>query len=234
MFDKSSDLYDLIYDKFKDYAAESDHVNRLIQQEVPGARTLLDVACGTGRHLEHLTKHNECTGLDIDPGLLEVARPRNPGMELVVGDMTDFNLGRRFDAVICLFSAIGYAVTKERLISTVACMAAHLEPGGVLLVEPWHGPDTWEDGHLGAVFIDHPDLKVARINTTGRVGTTSILDLHYLVGRADGVAHFTERHELGLFSEADHRDAFESAGLTVELDPEGLMGRGLYVGRKPT
>jgi SAM-dependent methyltransferase len=52
-------------------------------------------------------------------------------------DPADFNLGLTFDAVVCLFSAIGYVVTVKRLHSALAAMARHLRPGGVLLVEPW-------------------------------------------------------------------------------------------------
>jgi SAM-dependent methyltransferase len=102
------------YDRFyatKDYAAEARQVTALIHQHNPPARTLLDVACGTGRHLEHLRETFACHGVDLDPALLEFARQRLPGIPLTHGDMTDFDLGRRFDAVTCLFSSIGYTRT---------------------------------------------------------------------------------------------------------------------------
>jgi hypothetical protein len=43
------------------------------------------------------------------------------------------------------------------------------------------------------------------------------------------VEHFTELHELGLFTVEQHLAAFRAAGLAAEHDPEGPMGRGLYV-----
>ena len=54
--------------------------------------------------------------------------------------MTAFDLGCRFDVVTCLFSSIGYVGTVERLDQAIATMAAHLEPGGTLIVEPWLSP----------------------------------------------------------------------------------------------
>lgn len=225
-------LYDRIY-AFKDYAAEAEQLHGWIQERRPGARTLLDVACGTGKHLEHLRERYEVVGLDLDPELLEIARERLPGVPLHEADMVSFELGRRFDAVTCLFSAIGYARTVPRLRSAVAAMAAHLEPGGVLVVEPWLTPDGWRPGHVGAVFVDDEELKLARINDARTEGGLSVLNLHYLVGTAQGVEHLVERHELGLFTVEQHLDAFGGAGLRAEHDPDGPNGRGLYFGVRP-
>jgi SAM-dependent methyltransferase len=232
MFTRSARFYDAIY-SFKDYAAEATKVDALIKERNPGARTLLDVACGTGMHLEHLRGGYDGEGLDLDPELLAIARERLPGIPLHEGDMTTFDLGRRFDAVICLFSSIGYARTVEDLNRAVAAMAGHLEPGAVLVVEPWLTPEVWQDGHLGAVFVDEPELKIARVDLPERDGRMSRIDFHYLVATPAGIDRFEERHELGLFTHDEYVAAFRAAGLEAEHDPEGLMGRGLYIGRGP-
>jgi SAM-dependent methyltransferase len=232
MFTKSARFYDAIY-SFKDYAAEAEKVDALIQERKPGARTLLDVACGTGLHLAHLHERYEVEGLDLDPNLLAIAAERLPGVPLHQGDMTSFDLGRRFDAVVCLFSSIGYAKTVENLERAVTSMANHLEPGGVLVIEPWLTPDVWEDDHLGAVFVDEPELKIARVNLAEREGRLSRFVFHYLVLTPEGVERFEEPHELSLFTHEEYLAAFRRARLDVEYDAEGLMGRGLYVGCAP-
>jgi SAM-dependent methyltransferase len=232
MFTKSARFYDAIY-SFKDYAAEAEKVDALIQERKPGARTLLDVACGTGLHLAHLRERYEVEGLDLDPNLLAIAAERLPGVPLHEDDMTSFDLGRRFDAVVCLFSSIGYAKTVENLERAVTSMANHLEPGGVLIVEPWITPDVWEDDHLGAVFVDEPKLKIARVNLAEREGRLSRLVFHYLVLTPEGVERFEEPHEVYLFTHEEYLAAFRRARLDVEYDAEGLMGRGLYVGCAP-
>ena len=107
-------------------------------------------------------------------------------------------------------------------------MARHLEPGGVLIVEPWLSPDEWIVGKPHLLVVDQPELKVARVNTSARDGILSVVEFHYLVGTPEGVEHFTELHELALFTHEAYVAAFEAAGLRVEHDPEGLMGRGLY------
>ena len=233
MFDRSQRLYDLVY-SFKDYPAEAQRLVELIEERQPQARSLLDVACGTGKHLAELRQRfPDSEGLDLDEGLLAVARERLPELAFHQGDMTSFDLGRRFDAVTCLFSAIGYAVTEERLRAAIAAMGAHLEPGGVLLVEPWFEPEVWKPGHLHLLTVDDPDVKIARATIAGLEGTVSIMDFHYLVVTNDGAEHFTEHHEAGLFTAAQMTEAFEAAGLAVELDEVGLIGRGLYVATRP-
>jgi SAM-dependent methyltransferase len=229
LFSRSARIYDAIYASIRDYPREAAELDALIQARRPGARTLLDVACGTGGHLEHM-KGYEAEGLDLDPEMLAIARERLPDVTFQEGDMASFDLGKRFDAVVCMFSSIGYVKTEERLRSAIASMARHLEPGGVLVVEPWLTPDVWMDRHVGAVFVDEPELKIARINVAEREGSISIVEFEYLVGTPDGVERFTERHELGLFTVEQHLEAFLAAGLEAEHDPEGPMGRGLYIG----
>lgn len=230
VFTRSARLYDAVYASIRDYPREAAELDRLIQERRPGARTLLDVACGTGAHLEHLTGY-EPEGLDLDPEMLAIARQRLPNAVFHEGDMADFDLGKRYDAVVCMFSSVGYVRIEDRLRSAIAALARHLEPGGVVVVEPWLSPDDWRDGHVGAVFIDKPELKIARMNVAARDGNVSIVDFEYLVGTPDGIERFTEHHELGLFTIEQYLEAFLAAGVEVEHDPEGPMGRGLYVGR---
>lgn len=233
MFSRSAELYDAIY-SFKDYAAESARVRDLIgSRGRSGGKALLDVACGTGSHLEHLGRHYEAEGLDRDEGMLAVARRRHAGMVFHHGDMIDFELGRRFDAVTCLFSSIGYARTVDRMSRAVSSMARHLRPGGVLLIEPWFGPGNISGGTPHAVFVDRPDLKIARLNVTIVEDRRTVLDFHYLVASQSGVEHFTERHEMGLFTIDEYREAIEQCGLAVDYDSEGLTRRGLFLGLAP-
>jgi len=61
----------------------------------------------------------------------------------------------------------------------------------------------------------------------------STLDYHYLVAEAGSVESFVERHELGLFTDAEYRTAFGAAGLAVSHMPDALADSGLYVGVRP-
>jgi len=209
-------------------------LTELIRERNPSARTLLDVACGTGKHLEVLQHEFEVEGLDLDGDLLAIARERlGPAVPLHQGDMRSFDLGRHFDAVTCLFSAIGHTADTDELDAAIGAMARHLAPGGVLVVEPWLEPDVWIPGLLHLLTVDEPDLKIARITVPERHGITSVMNFHYLVATPDGVETHVERLEHGLFTTAEHRTALERAGLAVEHEEDGLTGRGIWIGTAP-
>jgi SAM-dependent methyltransferase len=234
-FDLSARVYDLLYTAAgKDYGAEAEALHALVQSRRPGASSLLDVACGTGAHLAHLRRHYEVAGVDAAPAMLAAARERLPGVPLVAADMRSFRLGRRFDAVTCLFSAIGYMPTTADLARAVATMAGHLARGGVLIVDGWIRPDAW--GGPGSVQMlcarDGP-LAVARVITAHRDGRRTWLDMHHLVGSPDGVQHVSERHDLMLSTDAEYRDAFAAAGLAVDVVSSPHTDRDRYVGVAP-
>lgn len=225
--------YDAVYG-FKDYARESRKIAGVIRQKLKsGGRRLLDVACGTAEHLKFLQDEFEVEGLDVSEEMLDIARAKLPGATFHKGDMVGFDLGCEYDAVVSLFSSIGYVKTVEHLEATLVCLARHTRPGGVVVVEPWFTPDDWKPDTVHAVlFGDTPQLRIARVNTSFRTGRVSWFDLHHLVGTPEGTTHYVEHHELGLFTIDEMRAAFEQAGLETVYDPEGLTGRGLWVGVK--
>ena len=233
MYTKSARFYDALY-SWKDYKAEAARLIELIQERNPGAETLLDVACGTGLHLAHLEHTFRAEGLDTDPAMMAIARERTPEIPLHEGDMTGFDLGKSFDVVTCLFSSIGYVETADNLDRAISAMARHLNGGGLLIVEPWFSPEDWEAGTAHALFVDEDDLKIARVNTSDPpVDGLTVMEMHYLVGTPEGTNYFTETHRLKLFTADEYNEAFTRAGVEVEHDENGLMGRGLYIGRKP-
>jgi ubiquinone/menaquinone biosynthesis C-methylase UbiE len=231
VYDRIARYYDAIYG-FKDYAAEAAYVDGLIgrHKRSPG-NALLDVACGTGKHLMHLRERYACEGLDLSARMLDVARARLPGIPFHQGDMVAFDLGRRFDAVVCLFSAIGYLTSPRRMRRAIRTMARHLKPGGILIVEPWFRPDDWLDGHVSARFVDRPHFKLARMGVSRRRGRLTPLDEHYLIATPEGIERFRHRHTLALHTDEEYADAFRAAGLKTFRD-EGMPPehRGLHVG----
>lgn len=234
-YTSSSAVYDAINaSRAKDYEREVGHVHELIEQHKRSkGNTLLDVACGTGGHLQYLQAYYSVEGLDLSADMLAIARERFPGVSFYEASMLDFELGRQYDVITCLFSSIGYVVTTENMRKAVQQMVKHLLPGGVLVIEPYFHPETYRPGNLSATFVNEPEMKIARMAVHEECDGVSVMNMHFLVATPGRIEHFTELHRMGLFRHADYAAALQDAGVTVAYDPEGLIGRGLFVGVKP-
>jgi SAM-dependent methyltransferase len=210
------EFYDLISSSGgKDYAGEAAAVTELIRSRNPEARSLLDVACGSGehlRHLRHLFDHVE--GVDLIEPMVALAATKVPGIPLHTGDMRTLELSGRFDAVTCLYWSIGYMRDLTELAAAVHRLAAHLAPGGVLVVEPWAAPGEYDGG-----MVDHAVLQqdgrtvIQMIYSRPRQDRSCVLDMYNLIGDSDGVRSWTETHTMGLFTLDEYHHAFVQAGL---------------------
>lgn len=224
-------IYDLIY-YFKDYQKDADYLLSVLQAHHPSAKSLLETACGTGRFLELLNVKYQVQGMDLSAEMLNEAENRLPAVPLHNANMLDFSLCEKFDVVCCLFRSIAFVKTVNNLVSSVQSMANHLQPGGILVIEPFFTPETFWSETITFNEYQNDALKIAWMYTSKKVQDYARLDNQYLVGTPAGIDHFSEVHDLGLFSEENYQCAFSAAGLQLQYDPVGPSGIGLYVGKK--
>lgn len=233
----TADVYDAIYSK-KNYEAEAGALKGLIgRYKQTDGNELLDVACGTGLHLPYIVDDYQVTGVDLSEQQLEAAKKRLPDLTFVQGDMRNFDLQHQFDVVTCLFSSIGYVYPLEDLKEAVGNMSEHLKPGGVLLIEPWLQPgvfDPTRPPHTEVGELPEKHIKVTRTARNSIDGNISILNMQNVVETPNGTQEFTEEHRLALYTPEEFQQAFSEAGLEIHQDEQGLSGRGLYIGVKPT
>ena len=141
---RHAELYDLFYVD-KPYAAEAAFVDECLKKYSVGpAERLLEIACGTGTHALHLeTFGRQIVATDYSEAMLrrakEKAAEKSSRVEFQLQDMTRLEVGGApFDAVICLFDAIGYVATNEALAKVFRGVHKHLRPDGLFIFEFWH------------------------------------------------------------------------------------------------
>lgn len=131
-----------LYDRMMDDADDRyDAQYRRLASAVPeSADSVLNVGCGVGGLLPLLeARFRDVVGLDSRPELLTYARREAERAELVVADVTDYDLDRRFD-VVCAFDALlGNLTTDAEVREFFETAARHLEPGGTLLFDATAG-----------------------------------------------------------------------------------------------
>ncbi len=235
LYTDRAELYDAIYHD-KPYEAEAERLHDLLDRRgIFDGASVLEAACGTGSYLYQLQIWYRVAGFDRYEGMLAEARRKVPQVELFAADMAAFEVDRRFDAALCLFSSIGYLLTRERLEAAARCFARALRPGGVLVIEPFLSMNAFVSGRPVMQSFDSPLLKCTRACITKQVGDRAVLDFHWLVLRArqPEVEHFTERHELWLCPPELMTEVLEGAGFSVSRESPGLMkGRELLIAER--
>jgi SAM-dependent methyltransferase len=134
LYEEHPDLYDLAFDW--DLTAEAAWLREWLGE---GCRAVLEPGCGSGRMLVALGRLGlEVVGIDSSPAMIAVARQRlaSAGVSgfVVEGDMTAFDLGRRFDGAVCPIATITH-LAPEALTQHLVCMGAHLRAGSTYLVQ---------------------------------------------------------------------------------------------------
>jgi SAM-dependent methyltransferase len=222
-----------------DYWDEAAFVARVVDEVAIGeARTLLELGSGGGNNASHLKARFECTLADISPDMLALSRSLNPECEHLEGDMRSLRLGRTFD-VVFIHDAIGYLTSEADLRAGIATAAAHVRPGGVVILTPdatteIFKPRTDMGGH------DGDDGRSLRYLEWIHPTTTSTYDVDYVIiarSAADDLRVVHDRHTLGLFPRATWERLIQEAGLelvdtTVENPYE--LEQAAFVARRPT
>lgn len=159
-----SNYYDLLYTD-KDYNLEVDFITSLLKEHALGAKTILDLGCGTGAHAYlFCQKGYTVHGIDLSQTMLDIAI-QNHGkiapqfqnhLSFSIGNAQDCRVGREFDVVLSLFHVVSYQTTNTELRSVIANAALHLKSGGVFIFDFWYGP---------AVLSERPSIRVKRIQS---------------------------------------------------------------------
>ena len=131
---------DLYHDK--DYQAECDVISQVFDTYAAGTvRRVLDLGCGTGGHAVILASRGyEVVGVDRSPEMLDRARARDSSASFELGEITSFNFGQTFDAVLMMFAVLGYQARNADVQAALATVRRHLTPGGLFFCDFWYGP----------------------------------------------------------------------------------------------
>lgn len=190
--------------------------------------SLLDLGCGGGHLLSHLSRHFTCVGVDLSPEMLALSAKLNPGVEHHQGDLRNIRLKRKFDAVL-LHDAVNYMTTERDLLAALRTAAIHLRPGGVMIAMPDDVAETFTDHAWAHDQASTPGHEVTLMTHIARAGAAKPsrsrprrkeaeagVDLTMLFLLRDRVAGtldvVDDRHRLGLFPRARWERLLRRAG----------------------
>lgn len=153
VFATYSQYYDLLY-RDKNYSAEVEYIDSLLNRYNITGRELLEFGSGTGKHGRLLAELGyRVTGIERSEEMVGISTVTN-GFNCQQGDICTVHLGRTFDAVISLFHVVSYQVSNEAVCAVIARASEHLKPGGLFVFDVWYSP---------AVYSQQPEVRVKRI-----------------------------------------------------------------------
>ncbi|WP_427383166.1 class I SAM-dependent methyltransferase [Janibacter sp. G56] len=123
--------------RFDDLAASGADVHgeaRLVAALQPAPARILDAGCGTGRVATQLTTLGyTCVGVDADRHMIEVASERDPATLFVRGDLSTLALRTQAFDLALMAGNVVPLLAPGTLPATLARIAAHLQPLGLLV-----------------------------------------------------------------------------------------------------
>jgi SAM-dependent methyltransferase len=208
-----------------DYEGWTRHLERTAARLGASGRTLLDVACGTGKSfLPFLERGYAVTACDISPAMVALARAKAPGTEVFVADMRALGRVGSFDLVTCLDDSLNYLTDEGDLDAAFAALAANLAPTGVLVFDV-NTLSTYRTAFARDMVQEAPGVLLAwrgRCNGSAEAGCLAELMVEAFSETGSGlyervVTRHTQRHH--------PRPEIERALAGAGLFPAGVFGQ---------
>jgi SAM-dependent methyltransferase len=196
-------------------------------------RTLLDLACGTGKSfVPFLNRGFQVVGCDASGAMLAEAARKAPDARLVVADLRELPVLGRFDLVTCFDDSLNYLLGESELLAAFTSIAANLATGGLAIFDlnslqayrTTFARDSVSDGDDGTVFAWRGESSA-----DAEPGCAAGAWIDVFVPAADGSyrrvrSHHAQRH----FPRDRVAALLGEAGLEL-VDVSGVLGDGTLV-----
>ena len=131
IYDAIGDSYDLVY---PDTIERVPFIKDLLKRH--GKSSVLELGIGTGLFAIPLHEAGfDIEGLEISQVMIDVIAQRAPALEVHLGDMRDFTINKKYDAILALSSVLVFVADEQEIKQCLQRCHDHLGPNGLLLLE---------------------------------------------------------------------------------------------------
>jgi SAM-dependent methyltransferase len=223
LYGELAPVYDFVYGEMYDYEAQAEKIR---DNSLEKAESILELACGTGRLLEKLREDFETrVGVDTGSGCVEIARERNPEAKIHQEDMAEFETEQRFDVVAVMGYSLG-ALAPGELEKLFSMVSKVLREGGVLVVE--HEEEESTDGGFTEETFEGEKFEVTVRSITVKEQEKDRFTMSYELQdkdsdqkRSAGEIHDWHHHETEKIIELLKRKGFEARIVEEETEIYG-------------
>lgn len=228
MFSEYAEFYDVLYQD-KNYIDEAKFISHLINKLLPETTEIkvLDIACGTGRHIMELAHLGyKVEGTDIAREMIDVAirecKKKNFDIKFYTESFqTCGKIGKRYDVVLSMFSAINYLTSYENLSLAFNNISSLLDENGFFIFDFWNGNAVIKD--FSPVRIKRKagnSKEILRISKTtiDPVSQNAIINFHFmLIEKGKILKEFEEEHLIRYFFLQEMVDLLKANNFEIVL-----------------
>ncbi len=223
----------ILYNKLAEYYFAIENAHRDIENDISLVRSylhglkspsLLDLGCGTGEHLVHLSRYGiRCVGLDISEDMIAIARERSPArIEYIKKGITEFDYYDDFDMIISLFGSLNYLLEDSEMDSVMWNTWRALKPGGRGLFEIWNSYPIEEINskdmdHISTTSYGEMTIKRERGFKKMDIPGKTVVEVNYRYEISSGrdTEYLEDRHIMRAFTKEEISRFMEDNGLSI-------------------
>jgi SAM-dependent methyltransferase len=211
-------VYDALYGYNERLQGQADFLAAVFGP--PGATSLLDAGCGTGSHVQALTRRGyRVVGLDIDRDMIDAARRKLPGGELLRADLARLPFGQAFGGILCLESPLAYLHHDAKLGQALDEFHRVLHEGAAVVIDVFDYLGTLGAGRVRTRQAIYPAPKLqVHVQEAHRYDARTglwTMRQRFTVDEGSVSDAFEVRHQLRVRTADEYARALERAGFTI-------------------
>ncbi|MFR7349802.1 class I SAM-dependent DNA methyltransferase [Peptoniphilus sp.] len=215
-------MYDLDYEGF----------SKFIREKLNGKKSVLDMGCGTGTMVKLLEDEFKIDGFDLSPDMLSVAKNKVKG-DLFCLDMRDFDMHKKYDAIISSGDSLSYILDTEELRDVFKNVSNNLKTDGIFIFDL---NTFYKFQSMEEVYIDETE-NVFYIweNFFDEEERLNYYDINFFVREENGTyRRFTENHVECAHDIETVKNYLKECGFRVELYDNYTEGGGIDTAKRVT
>ena len=192
--------------------------------QIPENGSVLDLACGAGRHSIYFAqKGYDVTAVDLSQNLLLVAKEaaldNKVNIEFIQSDIRYFSSGKKFDLIVNLFTSFGYFETDSENFMLFEIVKKYLNNSGYFVLD-----------YLNKTYVQNNLVK----ESTDMLGKGEIIQKRFIEGNRvvkdifinqnGSSKHY--RESVRLYDDQELKAAISDAGLRIEKVFGEFNGKG--------
>ena len=167
-----------IADVYDDWYADATDVEGTVTTIAGLGASVLELGIGTGRLAIPLVEAGlRVAGIDASPAMVARLHARRPEVPVAIGDFADTRVEGAFDVVLCAFNSLLNLLTLDDQERCLRNAAAHLAPGGVVVIETFVPGDDLPPQGLDVRKVEPDEVQWSVFTVVDRVVSGSIVTI---------------------------------------------------------